>query len=183
MDIQNRIITGKQQDAQGRRLVSMTILRDGKEMQFDITPEVFGPEEMRVIGIGPNETFFIDELSPGMPAESAGLAIGDQPIAIDGEPILSFAQLIGFLEKTEHNQSIAFTVRKGGEDGPKKTYSISLLKETLPSVRHGHPKNYRIYPPTENRYDFSEPIHLDHATGKGHISRSPAWSVPGLMSN
>lgn len=131
MDIQNRIITGKQQDAQGRRLVTMTILRDGKEMQFDITPEVFGPEEMRVIGIGPKETFFIDELSPGMPAESAGLAIGDQPIAIDGEPILSFAQLIDFLEKTEHNQSIAFTVRKGGEDGPKKTYSMIPIERDI----------------------------------------------------
>ena len=131
MDIQNRIITGKLQDAKGRRLVSMTILRDGREIQFDITPEVFGPEEMRVIGIGPKETFFIDELSPGMPAESAGLAIGDQPIAIDGEPILSFAQLIDFLEKTEPDQSIALTVRKGGEEGPKKTYSIIPIERDI----------------------------------------------------
>ena len=31
MDIQNRIITGKQQTAQGRRLLNLTIRRNGKE--------------------------------------------------------------------------------------------------------------------------------------------------------
>ena len=62
MDIQNRIVTGKQQTAQGRRLVNLTVLRDGKEIKIKVYPEVVGREEIRVIGIGPQETFFIESL-------------------------------------------------------------------------------------------------------------------------
>jgi len=58
MDIQNRIITGKQQTAQGRRLLNLTILRKGQEKKIEVYPEVWGTEEIRVIGIGPKETFF-----------------------------------------------------------------------------------------------------------------------------
>ncbi|NDH00456.1 MAG: PDZ domain-containing protein, partial [Opitutae bacterium] len=43
MDIQNRIITGKQQTAQGRRLLNLTILRNGKEKKIEVYPEVWGP--------------------------------------------------------------------------------------------------------------------------------------------
>ena len=131
MDIQNRIITGKLQTAQGRRLVKMTVLRNAKEMKFDVIPEVSGPEEMRVIGIGPKETFFIDELSPGMPAIQAGLETGDQPISINGKPILSFLQLVDFLQENDHNQSIAFTVRKGGESGSEETYSLTPVERKM----------------------------------------------------
>ena len=88
MDIQNRIITGKQQTAQGRRLLNLTILRNNQEMKFKVYPEVWGPEEMRVIGIGPKETFFIGELSPDMPAVQAGLQIGDQPVSLNGKKFI-----------------------------------------------------------------------------------------------
>ena len=113
MDIQNRIITGKQQTPEGVRLVNLTILRKGQKVELEAYPVVFGSEEMRVIGIGPEETFFIEELTPDMPAIKAGLEIGDQPYAMDGQRIHSFSQLIDLLKKTDSNQSIAFTVRKG----------------------------------------------------------------------
>ena len=90
MDIQNRIVTGKQQTAQGRRLVNLTVLRDGKEIKIKVYPEVVGREEIRVIGIGPQETFFIESLEPDMPAVKAGLEVGDQPIRIDNQKIHSF---------------------------------------------------------------------------------------------
>jgi regulator of sigma E protease len=129
MDIQNRIVTGKQQTAQGSRLVYLTIIRNGKEQEIEIYPEVFGPDEMRIIGIGPKETFFIEDLSKDMPAQKAGLGVGDQPIAIDGQPIHSFYQLVDYLSQTENNQSIAFTVRKGGENGVEKTYDLIPIEK------------------------------------------------------
>ena len=131
MDIQNRIVTGKEQTAQGSRLVYLTIIRNGKEQELEIYPEVFGPEEMRIIGIGPKETFFIGQLSPDMPAEQMGLEVGDQPIAIDGKTIHSFYQVVDYLSTTENNQSIAFTVRKGGEKGPEKTYDLIPVEKEL----------------------------------------------------
>jgi regulator of sigma E protease len=139
MDIQNRIITGKQQTAQGRRLLNLTILRDGIERKIEIYPEVWGPEEIRVIGIGPKETFFIGELSPNMPAIDAGLQVGDQPISLNGETIHSFAHLVHMLEQHETGKSVSFSVLQG-ENGPKKTFVITpvekeVLVAGIPSMR------------------------------------------------
>ena len=131
MDIQNRIVTGRGQTAQGCRLVYLTISRNGQEQELEIYPEVFGSEEMRIIGIGPKETFFIGELSADMPAEKIGLEVGDQPIAVDGQTIHSFYQVVDYLSKTEDNQSIAFTVRKGGENGPEKTYNLIPVEKEI----------------------------------------------------
>ena len=140
MDIQNRIITGKQQTAQGRRLLNLTILRNNQEMKFKVYPEVWGPEEMRVIGIGPKETFIIGELSPDMPAVEAGLQVGDQPISLNGNAIHSFSQLVNQLKKVDQNQSVALTVRQGGERGPERTFEMvpiekELLIAGIPSIR------------------------------------------------
>ena len=125
MDIQNRIVTGKRTKEDGERLVTLLIDRNGTSKSLDIRPEVVSNEEFRVVGIGPRETFFVDELSPGLPGEAAGLEQGDMPVSIDGRQILSFRFLIDYLDKLEENASVAFTVRKGGEDGPKKTYTLT----------------------------------------------------------
>ena len=140
MDIQNRIITGKQQTAQGRRLLNLTILRNGKESKIEVYPEVWGPEEIRVIGIGPKETFFIGELSADMPAEKAGLQVGDQPVRINDQPLHSFSQLVDLLNRTDLNQSLTLTVRKGGERGPEQSFRLSpvekeILVAGVPTVR------------------------------------------------
>src|SRR6056300_236250 len=140
MDIQNRIITGKQQTAQGRRLLNLTVLRNGQEIKLEVYPEVWGPEEIRVIGIGPKETFFIGELSADMPAEKAGLQVGDQPIRMNGQPLHSFSQLVDLLNRTDLNQSLTLTVRKGGERGPEQSIQLSpvekeILVAGVPTVR------------------------------------------------
>ncbi|MFP6887790.1 MAG: site-2 protease family protein, partial [Opitutales bacterium] len=124
------IITGKRKTEDGQRIVTVLVEREGKKQSVDIRPEVVSNEEIRIIGIGPKETFFVGELSPGMPGETVGLEPGDQPWAIDGQRIYSFAYLIDYLEKLEGNATVAFTVLKGGENGPEKTYSIQpVVKE------------------------------------------------------
>jgi regulator of sigma E protease len=130
MDIQSRIVTGKKTQEDGERLVTLLIDRNGTSKSLDIRPEVVSSEEFRIIGIGPRETFFVEELSPGLPGEAAGLEKGDMPLAIDGQQILSFRYLINYLDKLEENASVAFTVSKGGEDGPKETYTLTpVVKE------------------------------------------------------
>ena len=131
MDIQNRIVTGKQRTAEGRRLVNLTILRDEEQQQIEVFPEIVGSEGIRYIGIGPKETFFIDSLEPDMPAINAGLEVGDQPVRIDDQEIYSFAQLVSYLSSTEANQTISFTVRKGGENGEEMTYKLSPVEREI----------------------------------------------------
>ena len=43
MDIQNRIVTGKGQTAQGSRRVVLSVLRNSQEIDLEIYPEVSGP--------------------------------------------------------------------------------------------------------------------------------------------
>lgn len=132
MDVQSRIVTGKlvTTEQRPRRLSQLTVLRNGEEKEIDVFPEVFGNEEIRIIGIGPKETFFIKELQPDMPAIKAGLEPGDQILSVDGNKIFSFAHLVDYLMKVKDEQEIALTVRKGGESGIEQTYNLlPIVKE------------------------------------------------------
>ena len=167
MDIQNRIVTGKQQNAQGRRLLNLTILRNNQKQNIEVYPEVWGSEEIRVIGIGPKETFFIGELSPDMPAVQAGLQVGDQPVAIDEKPIYSFAQLVTELENREVGQAVNLTVRKGGEQGEKKTYSLTPVEKEI--LQAGIPTTRRLIgftPEFKIVTTYPNPLHLIYSRVK-----------------
>ena len=131
MDVQSRIITGKLKTAQDRRLARLTVLRNNEKKDIEVFPEVFGTEEIRIIGIGPKETFFIKELQPDMPAIKAGLEEGDQLVSVDGNKIFSFAHLVDYLMKLEDGKEIALTVRKGGESGLEQTYNILPVEKDM----------------------------------------------------
>jgi regulator of sigma E protease len=131
MDVQSRIVTGKLKTAQDRRLARLTILRNNEKKDIEVFPEVFGTEEIRIIGIGPKETFFIKELQPDMPAIKAGLEKGDQIVAVDGNKIFSFVHLVDYLMKLEDKQEIALTVRKGGEKGLEQTYNLLPVEKEM----------------------------------------------------
>ena len=92
MDIQSRIVTGKlvTNEEKSRRLTRLSILRVKENMEVEVFPEIFSNEEIRTIGIGPKQTFFIKELQPDMPAIKAGLQAGDQILSVDGIKIFSF---------------------------------------------------------------------------------------------
>ena len=131
MDVQSRIVTGKLKTAQDRRLTRLTILRNNEKKDIEVFPEVFGTEEIRIIGIGPKETFFIKELQPDMPAIKAGLEEGDQLVSVDGIKIFSFAHLVDYLMKLENGKEIALTVRKGGESGLEQTYNLLPVEKDM----------------------------------------------------
>jgi regulator of sigma E protease len=128
MGIRTLIVTGKGKTDEGERLVTLTILRNGKKKEIEVFPTVASREEMREIGIGPKHTFFIAELSEGMPGELVGLEKGDQPVSIDGIEIHSFHFLYDYLQKREANETVALTVRKGGEKETQETYAIQLME-------------------------------------------------------
>lgn len=133
MDIQSRIVTGKlvTTEIKARRLTKLSILRDGKKMEIEVFPEVFSNEEIRTIGIGPKQTFFVKELQPDMPAMEAGLEQGDQLLSVDGIKIFSFIHLVDYLSNLESGQEIALTVRKGGESGLEQTYNILPVEKEI----------------------------------------------------
>ena len=128
MGIRTLIVTGKGKTDEGGRLVTLSILRDGNKKEIEVFPAVASREEMREIGIGPKHTFFIAELSKGMPGEKVGLEKDDQPVSIDGIEIHSFRFLYDYLQEREANETVSLTVRKGGEKGAQETYAIQLAE-------------------------------------------------------
>ena len=131
MQIQSLIVTGKGMTEDGKRLVTLTIERNGQEKIVQVYPEVTGSEEYRIIGIEPEGNFTIDVLSEDMPAIKAGLEVGDQPISIDNKKIHCFSQLQDYLRKTDDNQSVSLTVLKGGKKGAERTYSLVPVEKEI----------------------------------------------------
>ena len=142
MDIQSRIVTGKlvTNEEKSRRLTRLSILRGEENMEVEVFPEIFSNEEIRTIGIGPKQTFFIKELQPDMPAIKAGLQAGDQILSVDGIKIFSFIHLVDYLSDLEDGQEIALTVRKGGESGLEQTYNLLPIEK---EIRQGNTMSKR----------------------------------------
>jgi regulator of sigma E protease len=98
------------------REVPFTILRDGEEItkQIGVTAareRRFG--DIGEVGVLPNVHPNIRALSPGEPAEKAGLKIGDVVLAVDGETIAVSSQLRDAIAK-HPEEAITLTILRDG---------------------------------------------------------------------
>jgi regulator of sigma E protease len=132
------------------QLLDITIERAGKMLQLKVAPEPYGPNQMGSAGWSPREpNFMITDLEPGMPAERAGMKLGDEIVSLDGQPIPGIEAMIDSLKRTKdtpvqiavrrNGQALTFTVkpvlsdirgderyRVGFASAPMKVSSLSL---------------------------------------------------------
>jgi regulator of sigma E protease len=98
------------------------IERDGKVVEKMLTPEPFGPNQYGAMGWVPQESSVtLTTVEPGMPAEKAGLQVGDRLISANGQEIPALAALVQLLNRTKdqplemvvlrNNQKLNFTVK------------------------------------------------------------------------
>ena len=71
--------------------VHLTILRDGAEKDLEVESSSTGQEKAGDIGVSP--LVRVGELSPGAPAEQAGVKTDDGILAVGGEPIKAFGDI------------------------------------------------------------------------------------------
>ena len=62
----------------------------------------------------PPQPVVVGELTPGFPAEQAGLAIGDRVVAIDGEPVEDYLEFVERI-RGRAGQATRLAVLRGGE--------------------------------------------------------------------
>jgi regulator of sigma E protease len=130
--------------------LDITIERAGQMLRLIVAPEPYGPNQMGSAGWSPREpNFIITDLEPGMPAEQAGMELGDQIVSVDGQPIPGIEAMIDSLKRTKdkpvqiavlrNGQALTFTVkpvlsnirgderyRVGFASAPMKVSSLSL---------------------------------------------------------
>jgi regulator of sigma E protease len=69
------------------------VARDRETFTLMMTPEDGGLEGLQSLGLLPHQDAVIGGLAPGMPAQAAGVEVGDRIVAISGTPIDSWYDL------------------------------------------------------------------------------------------
>lgn len=98
------------------RQVPIEVVRDGETLTLRVTPDAEGRFEVGDIGVVPYVRPMVRSLSPGAPAQKAGVRMRDIVVAVNGEKMTSTAQL---------SETIARY--------PGKTIALSILREGAPT--------------------------------------------------
>lgn len=116
------------------REVPIRIRRGTSELSFTVVPNAETKLEMGDIGVVPEMRPQIRLVTPGEPADRAGLKAGDVITAVDGSPILSNQadqSLVKIINKSA-DQPLRFSVRRGTESleltvTPAKKGDVGLI--------------------------------------------------------
>jgi regulator of sigma E protease len=104
-------------------------------IQKTLTPQPLGLEQYGSLGCVPDQPNVITDLEPGMPAEKAGLKVGDVIMALDGKPVKAIAQMISLLQQSK-DKPVAITVQRGGELLTRTMQPVSTSMEGIAEPRY-----------------------------------------------
>jgi len=99
--------------------------RGERTLTLGLTAEDGGLEGLQSLGMFPAQDAVVGALAPGMPAEEAGLKVGDRIVAIDGTPIESWYQLKQVIQKGQ-GQAQSFLVQR---EDRRLTLDIAPVQE------------------------------------------------------
>jgi regulator of sigma E protease len=118
--------------------LDVTIERGGKSFEKTIVPEAYGINQMGFAGwVAKESSVTVTDLEKGMPAEKAGIQIGDEILTVDGQPIPHIEAMIETLKRTQ-DKPIAIVVRRAGQ---QKTFIMQPVLADSPGQRE---KRYRV---------------------------------------
>jgi regulator of sigma E protease len=119
--------------------LSFTIDRDGRLLHEQITPEPMGSHQYGDIGWLPKEgdAAVITSVEHGMPAEKAGMKVGDIIQTANGQPIPEIEALVDLLSRTS-DQPLKIVALRGGQQ-----MTFNLQPVLAPAGPSAEPR-YRI---------------------------------------
>jgi regulator of sigma E protease len=125
------------------------ILRKGEILEVTMVPRPMGRNQSGDLGLVPKEPAFIATMiEPGMPAEKAGLKVGDQILTVNGREIPALEVLVDMLSHTKDKPLDILVLRNGqkvnfkvqptlspGSPGGEMRYRIGLASNPTKVVR------------------------------------------------
>jgi regulator of sigma E protease len=118
--------------------LDITFERNGKSFEKTIVPEAYGVNLMGFAGWDPKEpSVTVTDLEKGMPAEKAGIKIGDEILTVDGKSIPAIEAMIEALKQTQ-GKPIELTVLRNGQ---QKTFTMQPVLTDIPGQEE---KRYRV---------------------------------------
>ncbi len=118
----------------------------------------------------PRDPVIIGELAPGMPADAAGMKEGDEIVAINGTPVLSWIQCVNAIRSSQ-GQTLEFDLKRSGE-----ALQISV-KPVL--NRSGSAWQVGMTPHLDLVY---KRLGLVEAVGESFVrTRDYAWLIAGIV--
>jgi regulator of sigma E protease len=95
-----------------KREVSLGVVRGGKPIQIAMVPDAQGKYELGDIGIQPVIHPQVADVTPGQPAERAGLRKGDVLLKMGDQPNIAYARLIPTIRASE-GKPLDLQVKRG----------------------------------------------------------------------
>ncbi|HVN32002.1 MAG TPA: RIP metalloprotease RseP [Thermoanaerobaculaceae bacterium] len=95
----------------GRRL-DIRFRRDGEEREVNLTPSTVSRYDVGYAGLAPPLPAEVPGVLPGSPAEKAGLRNGDRIVAVNGEPVRHFYDVMRLVGASP-NREVTLTIQRG----------------------------------------------------------------------
>jgi regulator of sigma E protease len=150
MHLQNAVMTSIGREEDGRPSTQVTVLRGKEQLTVTAHPALVTSEDIRTLAVQPGTDLVVSMVQENMPAFEAGLLPGDQPIALNNEPITSSAFLSVYLKNHKGGIINVTVLREGnevtlpiepriasGEDSPR--FGFSYYYEAQTELVHLNP--------------------------------------------
>ncbi|PYX94301.1 MAG: RIP metalloprotease RseP [Acidobacteria bacterium] len=135
--------------------LSVTIERGNQQLSKTLMPEATGMEQYGIMGWVEESPPIVTELDPGMPAEKAGIKVGDLIESVNGRKVQHIAEMVTLLQEIK-DKPIQVTVRRNG-----RPITVTLAAELTPS-EGGRLPRYRVgihsEPTTVSRLPFAAAV-------------------------
>ena len=109
----------------------------GQILETTIVPKPYSVSQYGYAGWAPMQPLTITVVEHGLPAEKAGVKVGDEIVSMDGAPVPALVAMIDRLKVTK-DKPIQLTVRRNGE---LQTFTVQPV---LSDIEVGKEKRYRI---------------------------------------